>query len=296
MSTPSITVLAPGTFIASDGQAFTFGLRELENIARDYDPKSDPAPLVVGTPDLTDPAYGWVSSLYVEGGQLKARVDKLDASFGEMVRAGNFPKVVARFYLPGANGNPKPGSWYLRHVAFNGTARPAIHSGQQSFGQGSDFGTIGLDSTASPYAAHLVAQSKYTASSGRRHVLNGYDVYDRAAVIRRKCPEMAMAAAVQMAVDEIDAEQVPDGEDHASLSPLNLEQINLRLATTLRAKNPALSMTDALEIARIANGGELALPKGYSADPARAALYVAVMKRRADDPALSFAQALQSVS
>jgi hypothetical protein len=145
-TTPSIRIARLGTFTSNEGVQVSFGAAELAAAAAAYDPDSDPAPLVIGHPKLDDPAYGWVSGLAVEGDALVAKPDQVEASFAELVRAGRYPKVSARFYPPQHPANPKPGAWYLKHIGFLGAHAPGIKGlGTVQFADGSDEGAVTLD-------------------------------------------------------------------------------------------------------------------------------------------------------
>lgn len=85
-----------------------------------------PAPVVIGHPDTDAPAYGWVESLLVQGGILKATLEDTTAEFADMVKAGRYKRVSITMYLPRTPNNPKPGKFYLKHVGFLGSAAPAV--------------------------------------------------------------------------------------------------------------------------------------------------------------------------
>lgn len=124
---PTIRLARPGTFTSNEGVEVSFSEEMMAATAAAYDVAGDPAPLVVGHPRLDDPAYGWVDSLAVEGGELVARpAADIEPSFAEMVRKRRFPKVSARFYPPEHPANPKPGVWYLKHIGFLGAHAPGI--------------------------------------------------------------------------------------------------------------------------------------------------------------------------
>jgi hypothetical protein len=91
-----------------------------------YDPAAHEAPLVVGHPTATAPAYGWVRSMRLDGADLVATCDQVNPDFSEMVKAGAYKKVSASWYGPANPANPKPGEYYLRHVGFLGAQPPAI--------------------------------------------------------------------------------------------------------------------------------------------------------------------------
>lgn len=119
-----IEIFRPGTFTSASGDKLTFGLSDLQAVADGYKPED--APIVVGHPKHNAPAYGWVSGLRVDGDRLLATPHQVDPAFAEMVRAGRFRKISASFYSPEAEGNPNPGSYYLRHVGFLGAQAPAV--------------------------------------------------------------------------------------------------------------------------------------------------------------------------
>lgn len=107
------------------GLALNFTEADLKATAEAYDPALYEAPLVVGHPKLSAPAYGWVKSLAFAG-TLDAEPNQVDPAFADMVNKGHFKKVSASFFLPNAPENPKPGVYYLRHVGFLGAQPPAV--------------------------------------------------------------------------------------------------------------------------------------------------------------------------
>ena len=108
------------------GGAIEFREVDLAATAAAYDPAFGEAPLVVGHPKTDAPAYGWVRALRAEGGDLVAEPHQVEPAFAEMVQAGRFKKISASFYAPKHPSNPKPGSYYLKHVGFLGAAAPAV--------------------------------------------------------------------------------------------------------------------------------------------------------------------------
>jgi hypothetical protein len=108
------------------GGAIEFREVDLAATAAAYDPAFGEAPLVVGHPTTDAPAYGWVRALRAEGGDLVAEPHQVEPAFAEMVSAGRFKKISASFYAPKHPSNPKPGSYYLKHVGFLGAAAPAV--------------------------------------------------------------------------------------------------------------------------------------------------------------------------
>jgi hypothetical protein len=104
----------------------TFTEVELAAAAKAYDPAKHEAPIVVGHPKDTAPAYGWIKSLSFAESQLRAEPHQVLEDFAELVKQGAFKKVSASFYTPEAKSNPVPGVYYLRHVGFLGAQPPAL--------------------------------------------------------------------------------------------------------------------------------------------------------------------------
>ena len=95
-------------------------------VAAGYQPELHEAPIVIGHPKTDDPAWGWVKSLRAEDGVLSAEFADMDDDFAAAVKKRRYAKVSASFYPPQHPANPKPGSWYLRHVGFLGATPPAV--------------------------------------------------------------------------------------------------------------------------------------------------------------------------
>jgi len=119
-------IFRTGTHTAVNGATIPFGQAELAGAVAAYDPALHEAPIVVGHPAMDAPAYGWVGSIRLDGDRLVAVPNQVDQQFGEMVQAGRFKKRSAAFYPPDHPSNPKPGTWYLKHVGFLGAVPPAV--------------------------------------------------------------------------------------------------------------------------------------------------------------------------
>lgn len=122
----SIHIFRAGSHTAMQGQTIVFGEADLAASAAAYDPAKHEAPIVVGHPAADAPAWGWVQSLAVDGGDLTAMPRQVDPAFAEAVAAGRYKKVSASFYQPDSPHNPVPGVYYLRHVGFLGAQPPAV--------------------------------------------------------------------------------------------------------------------------------------------------------------------------
>jgi hypothetical protein len=124
---PRIQIFRAGRHVAADGSAVEFTQADVDGAIAAYDPKLHEAPIVIGHPRDNAPAFGWIGGLGAKpGGLIEASVSQLDPAFAEEVRAGKWKKVSASFYRPDSPANPKPGSWYLRHVGFLGAQPPAV--------------------------------------------------------------------------------------------------------------------------------------------------------------------------
>ncbi|WP_109860283.1 peptidase [Aggregatibacter aphrophilus] len=126
MKLTKMEIMRVGTHTAMDGREISFSQADLNDLSAQYDPKLFESPIVIGHPNLTAPAYGWVKQTSVEDGILYAHVGQVDAAFAEAVNAGRYKKRSASIFLPETPGNPKPGHHYLRHVGFLGAVPPAV--------------------------------------------------------------------------------------------------------------------------------------------------------------------------
>jgi hypothetical protein len=126
MPSVEIEIFRPGTHRDMSGREITFTEADLVASATAYDPAAHEAPACVGHPKHDAPAYGWASGLKFADGGLVAVVDQIDPEFAELVRAGRFKKISPAFYEPDSAANPKPGSYYLRHIGFLGAQPPAV--------------------------------------------------------------------------------------------------------------------------------------------------------------------------
>ncbi len=122
----TIEIFRPGTHRDISGRELTFSEADVQATAAAYDPALHEAPACVGHPQHDAPAYAWATACRFADGGLVADVDQIDPEFAEMVKAGRFKKISAAFYPPNSPANPKPGTYYLRHIAFLGAQPPAV--------------------------------------------------------------------------------------------------------------------------------------------------------------------------
>lgn len=123
-----IEVFRTGTFTPMGGSPLTFSADTLRAVASGYDRAAAPAPVVVGHPKTDDPAFGWVERFEFneESGVLSADIGEIEPSFAAAVANGRYKKVSMSFFRPKTPANPKPGTFYPKHVGFLGAVPPAV--------------------------------------------------------------------------------------------------------------------------------------------------------------------------
>ena len=112
-------IFEAGTHTDNAGQQHTYTDADLDDIAQKYNEKGakvDPAPLVIGHPRESDPAYGWVEILKREGSKLLAKARDVVPEFASMVEKMMFPHRSISIRKDNS----------LRHVGFLGAAHPAV--------------------------------------------------------------------------------------------------------------------------------------------------------------------------
>lgn len=187
---PTIRIARPGTFTSNEGVAVSFSEAMLAATVAAYDRTSDPAPLVIGHPQLDAPAYGWVDRLDVQDGELVAIPADIEPSFAEAVRTKRYAKVSARFYTPEHPSNPKPGVWYLKHVGFLGAHAPGIKGlGTVQFSEGDDQGVATID-----FSTNEDTMTAVEASFAER--MTALDLRETALAAKEEAARVAEAAAI----------------------------------------------------------------------------------------------------
>lgn len=121
-----IEIFKAGTHTSSNGVTLAFSTEDLDAVVASYDPNLFDSPAVVGHPRDNSPAYAWVESIRRVGDTLLAKMRDWDTDFREAVSKKRYKKISSSFYSPDSPSNPKPGSYYLRHVGFLGGMAPAV--------------------------------------------------------------------------------------------------------------------------------------------------------------------------
>lgn len=300
-----IRIFRPGRFLSMEGVEVNFSTADLQAIADAYDPARDPAPLVVGHPRTDDPAFGWVAGLSVEGGALVATPEKIEPSFAEMVRAGRYRKVSARFFPPDAASNPKPGSYYLKHVGFLGAAAPAVSGlGTVQFADDDDGFTLIISTnqeTEMPpkedkelsfaereaelarREAEADARDEATrkAAAKARHDANVSFAESLVQAGKLKPAGKALAVGV---LDALDSDKTVSFADAGEMTPAE------GFRKLMGSAEPMISFTETVpsEQRKEAGAVSFAAPDGYEVDPAQADLHARAKTIQTENPKLGW--------
>lgn len=231
---PIVTIALAGTHTAGRG-TLTFTENDLRGMAAAYNPRNDPAPLVVGKPALHDPAYGWVKSLQAVGRNLVAATESVCPSFARLVRDGSYKRVAASFYSPANRNNPVPGNWYLRHVGFDGGPRPGDGaSGSVSFASEDDSAvTVALEGPRP--VANICA-----FPPGFKILGDNLPLMQRALELQAASPDLPFMAAIHQARQEVSfSEPIGSAAARQEATVIRAQQILVNF--------PYLSFAEALD-------------------------------------------------
>ncbi|MBI3771452.1 MAG: hypothetical protein HY272_01915 [Gammaproteobacteria bacterium] len=114
-----IEVFRAGEQVSSDGTRRTWSNDELDQMVANHS-AATAAPIVIGHPQVNDPAYGWVNELKRDGDSLFAKFRDVHPEFSKAAEDGAYRKRSVRVYKTPQNG------FALEHVGFLGAKRPAI--------------------------------------------------------------------------------------------------------------------------------------------------------------------------
>jgi hypothetical protein len=251
MSATAIEIFRPGSHTAMGGEELAFTAGDVAAIASSYDPETHEAPIVVGHPAHDLPAYGWVKGLAFRDGHLVAELDQVDPAFRELVQAGRYKKISASFYRPDAPANPKPGSWYLRHVGFLGAQAPAVK---------------GLK--PAQFAAEALGVVEFSAESERSIILAARERRDRAlaeriglAAVEYQERQAALGIVVTTAEAVRQVQGGQNGRDGALVGACDRPEFAegvARHARALMAGHPMMTLGEAVRRAETAIAARLA--------------------------------------
>lgn len=262
MTAPTITISPLGTYTTKRGQRGSFGEAALHSAALSYDAISDPAPLVIGTPKMADPAYGWIGSLTMRGGKLIARLDRYSTEFAEKVRNGHYSMAGVSLYQPNCPNNPKPGQWYLKHISFQGSEPDTASSTDlTSYAQARNGGTAifaGEVAPTGPARASFACPAGCTIGDGQLALLA------QARAVQAIRPELTIVRAAQFA---------------------------RTAGVTSFGELGEIVVSEVIQVAP-----DFIAPNGYRIDPVKEALYHRSKAMMLDDPTLDIMTAARLAS
>lgn len=310
---PEIRIFRPGTFTSMEGVDVSFTEADMRAIAAAYDAENAPAPLVVGHPRTDDPAWGWVGALSVNrNGELVATPRDVEPSFAETVRARRYRKVSASLYPPDASNNPRPGSYYLKHVGFLGAAAPAVSGlGTVHFSEGDDALTIIETETTMPNPAEKKDELNFAEREAALHRREQeFEAREKAA--REAVAKGRHEAAVSFAEGLVSAGKLkPAGKDLvvSVLDALDAEAAvsfaepgEMTLAAVFRKllddAEPMISFVETMPPEKRGSIGgtvSFAAPDGAAVDPVGLDLYRRAKALQVEHPALSFQECVRRV-
>ena len=111
-----IDVCRTGRWVDASNRTVNVDKGLLDRLAANYR-RSDPAPVVVGHPELDAPAYGWIDELRVAGDRLQAKLRDLAPAFRQAVEQGRYASRSLAFSRAGTK---------VRHLGFLGGRIPAV--------------------------------------------------------------------------------------------------------------------------------------------------------------------------
>ena len=97
-----------------------FTKKEIEQIAKNYDPKFCEAPITIDH-QQSGPAYGWVDDVKADGDKLQVAFKDVPQEFEKDVNDGKYKKVSVELYR-----NLEGKGAYLKAVSFLGAAIPQV--------------------------------------------------------------------------------------------------------------------------------------------------------------------------
>lgn len=120
-------IFKSGTHTDSVGNQITFTSQMLQDSINSYNSGDWKAPLVIGHPTDTAPAYGWIEKLSLNNDEVIVdNVDKLNQDFAELMQNGAYRNRSVSWYAPDHPSNPTPGVWQIRHLGLLGATPPAL--------------------------------------------------------------------------------------------------------------------------------------------------------------------------
>ena len=326
-ATTPIPFFRIGTHTDRHGTKMEFSQADAEAAIAAYTP--DDAPLVIGHPSLTAPAYGWVKGLRVEGDMLVADAGDIPTEFSEAVRQGRYRRVSGSWYAKGDPASPNPDVFYLKNIGFLGGAAPALKGLPVAEFTESAQGTLDVEIEFSPKSKETPVSGDVNKTKPKSDDANALEFAERERSLKEReeafearqkaadeAAQTARAAsnlefaeglqkagriktpAVKLIAGILDA--LPSGTDTATLDFAEGDTVHkLDPAAALkRLFQGATPLVEFSEVAKLADTPAKSaapagsMPSGFEADASRAALHAAALKLQAEDSNLSYVDAV----
>lgn len=113
-----VEAFSVGTHTSENGSTQTYTVSDLNEIAKTYNEKchENPAPVVIGHPEMDAPAYGWIKKASVAGNKLLLKLGELNQDFVNALKTGAYKTRSIALYADGM----------IKHIGFLGAYKPAI--------------------------------------------------------------------------------------------------------------------------------------------------------------------------
>lgn len=140
-----VEIFKAGTQVDSTGRSREWTRGDLDQIVANH----SAAPIVIGHPNESAPAYGWTSELRRDGDVLLAKFSDVHPEFSKLVEQRRYPNRSVRI-------RTTPEGLKLDHVGFLGAAPPAVEGlRSMQFAAGGEFSDF---SYSDAYALRLISQ------------------------------------------------------------------------------------------------------------------------------------------
>lgn len=113
-----VEAFSVGKHTSENGDTNTYTIDDLNNIADKYEKNkgSNPAPVVIGHPEMDSPAYGWIKGAKVKADKLVLKLGELNKDFVDALKTGAYKTRSIAMYADGM----------IKHLGFLGAYKPAI--------------------------------------------------------------------------------------------------------------------------------------------------------------------------
>jgi hypothetical protein len=116
-----VEAFSTGTHTSSEGEVCSYSSEDLDNIVKKYEEtkNTDPAPVCLGHPADSSPAYAWIKSAKRVGDKLVVKLHQMNENFVDALKNHAYKKVSLSLY--DSEDGPR-----IRHLAWLGAQPPAV--------------------------------------------------------------------------------------------------------------------------------------------------------------------------